>query len=230
MPEESRKTGIGFIDFLCGFPIDCVEMLVLIGEHSSSTVKGSDAGDKVHAPVPTGQFFQWPEEDKILLNRTALPAKNTETFPADLEGEPDPAHAHWWLRLHLDGSEKYPIPGEFIGLGVRMMPNLYWGKQKSSPFIWSGNWMDTVYYTGGVITEVIAPSDIVPFHTYKVKWRKDEVTATPSDFALYKVGDRVTILKDVATIKKSQLWKDDDTDTFGELWMIAPITFYGLEG
>ena len=82
---------------------------------------------------------------------------------------------------------------------------------------------------GGGVTEVIEPTDEAPYPTYKVQWRKDEVTATPSDFAEYKVGDRVTILKDVATTKQSQLWKDDDMKEFGENWMIVPITFYGLE-
>ena len=230
---EERKTGIGFIDFLCGFPIDCVEMLVLIGEISSSqTQEGEavlDGGGKVHAPVPTGEFFKWPEEGKILLNKTALPAKDTEIFPADLAGKPDPTHAHWWLRLHLDGSEKYPVPGEFIGLGVRMMPNMYWGKQKSSPFIWSGNWMDTVYYTGARVIAIISPTGDVPYPTYRVQWRKYVVTAKPSDFALYKVGDWVTILKDVSVEKSSQTWEDGDMNTFGGNWMILPVSFYGLD-
>jgi len=59
----------------------------------------------------------------------------------------------------------------------------------------------------GRITEVIEPTDEVPYPTYKVQWRKDEVTATPSDFSEYRVGDRVTILKDVATTKQSHSGK-----------------------
>lgn len=112
-----------------------------------------------------------------------------------------------------------------------MMPDMYWGHQKSSPFLYSGNWMDTVYYTGARITEVIDPTDEKLYPTYKVKWRKDEITINPSDFAEYKVDDRVTILKDVSTDKKSQLWKDDDmkSDCDKEKWQIIPITFYGLE-
>jgi hypothetical protein len=71
-----------------------------------------------------------------------------------------------------------------------------------------------------------------------VAWRKDEITARPSDFAEYRVDDRVTILKDVATEKKTQLWKDDDMQYFGGkkeiapkdiTWQIIPLTFYGLE-
>ena len=222
----------GWIDFLTGFPMDCVEMLVAIGEYSTKaekvTVKAGD--NKAAAPVPD-KFFEWPDDEKVLLNRTALATKNIcKILAPNLEGEPKPAKAHWWFRVNLAGdTAKFPVPGEFVGLGVRMMPDVPWGKQKSSPFIYSGNWMDTVYYTGAVIKEVIDPTDTVPYPTYTVQWRKDVVTATPSDFALYKVGDRVTILKDVTTEKKTQLWKDDDAKTFGDTWMICPITFYGLE-
>jgi hypothetical protein len=127
------------------------------------------------------------------------------------------------------GAAKFPVPGEFLGLGVRMFPGMYWGRQKSSPFVYSGQWFDSVYLTGGIIKEVIGPTDEVPYPTYKVQWRKDEVTAKPSDFAEHKIDDRVTILKDVATEKKSQLWKDEDMKEFGDNWTIAPISFYGLD-
>ena len=224
----------GWIDFLAGFPIDCVEMLLAIGEYSSKadqvTVKPGE--DRAAAPVPD-KFFDWPDQDKVLLNKTALPVKGLAKIIAkNLEGEPEPKNAHWWFRVNLvdQDAKKWPVPGEFLGLGVRMMPDVPWGKQKSSPFVWSGNWMDTVYYTGAVIKEVIEPTDEAPYSTYTVTWRgKDLENVRPSDFALYKVGDRVTILKDVSTEKKTQLWKDDDMKTFGDNWMIAPITFYGLE-
>lgn len=239
-PEAVEGSSLTFIDFLAGFPIDCVEMLVLIGEISSKTKEGEDSkiavqeGTGVTAPVPKdpAHFFKWPEKDKILLNLTAIATKNVGKILAKNLEEPKPSHTHWWFRVQLTGGDKkFPVPGEFVGLGVRMMPDMYWGHQKSSPFIYSGNWMDTVYYTGARITEVIAPTDTVPYPTYKVQWRKDEITVNPSDFAEYKVDDRVTILKDVATEKKTQLWKDDDMKTGCDKtkWVITPITFYGLE-
>ena len=223
----------GWIDFLGGFPVDCVEMLVAIGEYSSKAdqVSVKEGSDKVAAPMPE-KFFAWPDKDKVMFNLTALPTKNAGKMLApNLEGEPKPAKVHWWFRVNLvdQDKKKWPVPGEFVGLGVRMMPDKPWGKQQSSPFIYSGHWMDTMFYTGAVIKEVIAPTDTVPYSTYTVQWRKVVVTANPSDFTLYKVGDRVTIVKDVATDKKSQLWKDDDMKIFGATWMIAPITFYGLE-
>ena len=234
-PEAVFATGdvAAWIDFLAGFPIDCCEMLVAIGEYSSTAknVTVKDGTNKPAASVPD-KFFTWPETDKVLFNLTGIPTKNVGKMLApNLEGEPKPAKAHWWFLANLSDQDKkkWPVPGEFLGLGIRMMPDVPWGKQKSSPFIYSGNWMDTVYLTGGVITAVIDSTDTVPYPTYKVKWRKDEFSVNQSDFALYKVGDRVTILKDVTATKKSQRWDDDDMKTFGDTWMIVPVTFYGLE-
>ena len=230
--SEAAKAGsLAFIDFLAGFPIDDVEMLVLVGEFSSKASKVSvQPGTGVSPPMPKGGFFKWPDPDKVLLNLTALPTKNVaQIFAPNLGGEPKPSHAHWWLRVQIAGEgKKWPVPGEFLGLGVRMFPGMFWGHQKSSPFVYSGNWMDTVYYTGARITEIIAPTDEVPYPTYKVKWRKDEVTVNPSDFSEYKVGDRVTIVKDVATEKKSQSWRDPDMKAFGANWMICPLSFWGI--
>jgi hypothetical protein len=243
--DPDDKPG-GFIHFLAGFPIDCVEMLVAIGEISSKAKEGEDSkvsvqeGTGVSPPVPkegVHGFFKWPEKDKILLNLTAIATKDVAKILAkNLEDEPKQIKAHWWFRVELvagtaEKPNKWPVPGEFVGLGVRMFPGMYWGHQKSSPFAYSGNWMDTVYYTGARITAIIDPTDEIPYPTYQVTWRKDEITVNPSDFAEYKVDDRVTILKDVTTEKKSQLWKDDDMKSGCDKtkWQIVPITFYGLE-
>jgi hypothetical protein len=214
----------------------------MVGEYSTDEKLLAEAGSVkpgtgAAAPMPT-KFFQWPEEDKILVNTTAIVSKDVKWFAKNLSGEQKPER-HRWLRINLTaGSEefpnKYPVPGEFMGLGVRMMPDKPWGKQESSPFLYSGNWMDTVYYTSAVVQGINEPTDEEPYSTYDVKWRESgakgsSITVRPSDFAEYKVGDRVTILKDVATTKKTQLWKDEDMDTFGDTWMIAPIGFYGLD-
>lgn len=258
-PEAVEGGQAAFIDFLAGFPIDCVEMLVFIGEISSKAKEGASSkvnvqlGTSVVPPVPSGSssFFQWPEEGKILLNLTAIVTKNVgKIFAPNLTGEPKPSHVKWWFRVQLAGGEvKFPVPGEFGGLGVRMFPGFFWGRQKSSPFIYSGNYLNTIYYSGGWITEVIEPEEDgkFPWKTYKIKWQGEIVNVIPTDFAEYRGpigdlhGDRVTILKDVSTEKTSQTWKDDDQraatavtgegteKTFVGPWQICPITFYGLE-
>jgi hypothetical protein len=230
------------MDFLCGFPIECVEMLMYVGQFSSTKEILQEAvkegAGKVHAPVPgPGRFFEWPEERNILLNVTAKPTTYTDIFPADIAAA-QPVHAHWWIRLHLDGYEKYPVPGELGFLGVRMMPDMFWGKQKSSPFLYSGNYMDTVYYTGAVVKTVIEPTQDKPYPRYLVQWRMDRVEARPTDFAEYKVDDRVTILKNVTTDKATETWMDYDTNRSARFppedddkvdWKICPIGFYGLD-
>ena len=235
-PEAVFATGnvAIWLDFLAGFPVDCVEMLVLIGEYSTQADKVAvkEGQGKPAAPVPD-KFFEWPEKDKVLFNLTGIPTKNVAKMLApNLEGEPKPTKTHWWFRtdLVIQDDQKFPVPGEFLGLSVRMMPDLPWGKQKSSPFIYSGNWTDTVFLSSAVIKEVNEPTDTVLYSTYTAAWHGQEIKdVRPSDFALYKVGDRVTLLKDVTADKKTQLWKDDDMKTFGDTWMIVPITFYGLE-
>jgi hypothetical protein len=239
-PAGPEDAPVGFIHFLAGFPIDTVEMIMIIGEESSkSDSKTGDAkvavqpgAGRATAPVWKGGsvIFEWPDPTKLCLNKTALKEFGALFFATNLPGEPKPSKPHWWFRMELLGGE-YIVPGEFLALGVRMMPGEYWGKQKSSPFIYSGNYMDTVCFTAGKITEVIEPTDDVPFPTYKVKWHNNEITINPTDFAEYRVGDRVTILKDVGTEKKSQLWKDDDMKIECDkgTWAICPVTFYGLE-
>jgi hypothetical protein len=252
----------GFIDFLAGFPIEdkgvpAVEMLMAIGQYSTTPdkVTAVPGDDKVVAPVPE-TFFQWPDKDKILLNLTSLVAANfdqvtqqnvtgvpAQILAKNLNGQPAPTKPHWWFRINMPASDasgnppKWPVPGELLALGVRMMPDVCWGTQSqlSSSFMYAGHWMDTVFYTSGVVTEVIDPTVDTPYPTYKVKWRVTDansdgiVTATPSDFATYQVGDRVTILKDVTTTKTSQLWSDDDMKAFGDTWQIVPISFYELD-
>ena len=263
-PDAVDEGQAAFIDFLAGFPIDCVEMLVFIGELSSKSKEDEDSkvnvqpGTSVVPPVPHGDgpFFRWPEEDKILLNLTAIVTKNVgKIFAPNLTGELKPSSSKWWFRCQLAGGEvKFPVPGEFGGLGVRMFPGMYWGRQKSSPFVYSGNFLDTIWYSSGAITEVIEPetedeetAGKFPWNTYKIKWRGEEVLTIPTDFAEYRgpvdedtPGDRICILKDVGTEKTSQLWLDEDMKAetactpdepkeFIGPWAVAPICFYGLE-
>jgi len=227
---------VAFIDFIGGFPIDCVEMLVAIGSISSipdKVVTVYPGNDKPFAP-PHKDLFKWPEEDKILLNLTALPTKDVAKFFAkNLSGEVKPEKAHWWFRVNIvvKADQKWPAPGEFLGLGILLFPGEPWGKQKSSPFIYSGNFFDSVYLSGGIIKEIQEPEDDRPYPTYTVAWhgKEDIKDVRSSDFAEYKVDEWVAILKDVATEKKSQLWKDDDMEIFDkEKFVIAPITYYGI--
>jgi hypothetical protein len=223
------------LNFLGGFPLDCLEMMVLVGEYSSLPNNVDvKAGQSGIPPMPAKAFF-WPEDGRIVFNKLASAVKNSTTgleakMFADSLGSEQPKK-HWWFNTLFSSEQadqrKVPVPGEFMGLGVRIMFDKPWGEQKSSPFLYAGNWMDSVYYTSAVIKEVQEPTGERPYPLYTVQWRGLEVEATPSDFAEYAVGDRVTILKDVETEKPEQTWEDEDVEEFNpDKWVIAPVSFY----
>lgn len=243
--EFLSEGACGWIHFLGGFPIDCCEMIGFVGELSPVADLSVQSGSGfVAAPVPES-FFEGMDADKLLMNLTALPEAIAEILADSVDGEQEPDNLHWWLAVNLPETtfeEKYPTPGEFLAMLVRMMPDKPWGSQKSSPFLWSGNFMDTVYYTSGVIKEILEPTDLIPFPRYRMQWRApagitpeefeaedDLVVLRPSDFASYEVDDRGAILKDVETEKTTQLWKDADMTEVETMWQIVPITFYEME-
>ncbi len=238
------------MNFVAGFQIEACEMMMAIGEYSSQIDKDgkklveaqSGLGLKT-APKPP-DYYNWPDEEKVLLNKLYKRTREADGYGMEVyifERRASKLVKHFWLQMVLfgegnvcAGDRKWPIPGEFIGLGVRMLRGLPWGEQRSSPFIYSGNWVDGVFLTSGVIKEIIEPTDTIAYPTYKVSWHNlsDPITLNPSDFAEYKVGDRVTILKDITVTKTHQSSEDDDVKANCEKskWQIVPITFYGDQG
>lgn len=253
-PPMSQPEGVSgpiylIMNFVAGFQIEAVEMMMAIGELSSLPdedgnvkVVAQDGGGKKTPPKPPAWFI-WPDEERVLLNKLYKRTKEASGYHMVVyifAGRAVRLRRHWWLQMVLtgdgevcEGDRKWPIPGEFIGLGVRMLRGLPWGEQKSSPFIYAGNWVDGVFLTTGTIEEIIEGGDY-HFSTYKVKWHNlaEPITLKPSDFAEYKVGDRVTILKDVSITKDYQSSEDDDVqaDCDKSKWQIVPITFYGDQG
>lgn len=239
------------MNFVAGFQIEATEMMVVVGEYSSlpdkdgkKMVEVQDGAGEKTAPKPA-EWFEWPDEGKVLLNKLYKRTKAADEYGMEVyifASRATKLSRHWWLQMYLvgkggvcEGDRKWPIPGEFIGLGVRMLRGLPWGEQKSSPFIYSGAWVDGVFLTSGVIKGVIAATDLIAYPTYRVEWHNlaDAITVNPSDFAEYKVGDRVSILKDLSAVAKTyQSSEDDDvkTDCDKSKWMICPLTFYNDQG
>lgn len=237
-PEAFGEKDIGFVHFLSGFPYDEAEIMGMLRESTCPrTVDVVQAeGGEVTPPVPKDFFSGFPEAD-TLHNYLAVAAEDVDELADGLKGEPDP-DLLWWLRrgLKLEEGQKWPVPGEFAALAVRLFPGKYWGEQESSPFLFSGNWLDTVYYTTATVEEVLEPDETRPFPLYRVKWRKkdDEPEganihlARPSGFERYEAGERVAVLKDPATTRESQTWKDDQVWDKA-VWRLVPITFYEAE-
>ena len=233
----------GFVHFLSGFPMDTPEALIMIGEISSRAIYKAgklpvmDGKGEITSPVPDNLFSAF-DDTALLLNYLYLETNQALVMADNLDGEPDAQQLHWWVATNfLTVDEiKFPYPGEFFSLGIRMMPDKYWDKQESSPFLFAGCFLDTIYYSSGIIKEKTEPTDEFPFFTYKVQWRKNTYSpCIATDFTEYNVDDRVVLLKNVETEKTSQLWKDDDMDpdknddlTSGK-WSIAPMMFYGYD-
>lgn len=228
---QNNEGALAWADFLSGYPYGCCEMLVLAGEVTTETEKWPTSPDDSESPVPPvpDDFFQEEQygQDKVAYNLNWLENDHVEAFIEGVKGEKNPSAPNWWLRINFVGSEKYPYPGEFFGLGVRIFPNLTWGHQKNSPFLYSGNWIDTKMITSAQAKIVEKTAE--GYYICQIDWRKkQDILVYPSDFAEYRAGERVTIMKDLSADKTSQLWKDKDCFEFdAETWRIVPLTYYG---
>jgi hypothetical protein len=175
-------------------------------------------------PVPE-KFFKGQKRQYILFNYIWLVEEGVKAMASPVAAG-EQAENLWWLRINLTEQDLYPFPGEFVGLAVRLFPNLPWGDQVSSPYLFSGNWMDTLYYTSGIVKEVIRGED---YDEYVIKWRGQDIRVKSSDFATYKCNDRVVVLKDINTGRPTQRFDDEDTEKFNDSeWVIVPVTFYNV--
>lgn len=216
---------IGFIDFMGGVVYGCMEKLGIFGEvFSEEHDLGMEGGDKPVPPLPETLFSE-TEGVVLLFNKFWLGYENVEPFTRGLEGLPGPKH-DWWTRLNLvehdASSNTMPTPGEFVGTVIHISPNLPWGWQETTPFVFSGNWMETVFYSSAIVVAVI---DSV---TYTVQYCGKHVEAKASDYARYEVDDRVAVLKGVEHEEISMTW--EDLRDFDETWWIVPMVFYQKEG
>ena len=152
------------------------------------------------------------------------------------------------MRHHLRRDAKWPLPGEFIGLLVKPWPTHVWWFQESSPFLYSGNWLETNHYTSGVVKEIMQDPAPPLGGIYKCAVRGVEVCIAASDFYEYAVGERVAIIRlpDLGRFtdetKGNFKWKEmedliarqelEEATPFNEPYtvngnmMIVPISFY----
>jgi hypothetical protein len=227
-------------------PFESVELLVMIDEYDDpAKVATKEASENDAVPPFPNDLFAGYDGDKFLLNYLFIWGNNTDPMAKSID-DPD-AQNHWWFRFNLPdrvatpdsfqnmglpdgknegGPPKYPTPGGFLGMAIRFMPDQPWGTQDTSPFIYTGNFMDTLYYSRGTVMAVEEDAD-TGLTIYQVFWHDGNTyKICASDFNQYNVGDVVAILKDSSAEKQSQLWKDDDMTTFGDNWQIVPVTFY----
>lgn len=228
-----------FVDFLSGLSWDAIEILTSIRDASM----GKDdfallQADNDASPTMPSEIFEGYKAKSIYWNYLWLVPDETKKFLVDhaenLKQTAEPENIHDWFRLNVQMTDKFPVPGEFMGLAVRIFPAFPWGDQDSNPFIFSGNFMDTAYNLRGRITEIIEETDTRPYKLYKVKTHfneGEEITICATDFMEYNVDDYITIVKDVNAIEEKDVfnWEDDKVVVDEDTWQIVPTTYYDLD-
>lgn len=239
--KGNKDNTVFFVDFMSGLSWDAIELLTSARDASMTNdqfeVIKADESDMA-APVPDTLFGGY-EEKYIYWNYLWFAPDKVEDYFYDhagsLEGTDKPKNLHDWMRLNVLMEDKFPVPGEFMGLAVRIFPEYPWGQQESNPFIFSGNFMDTAYKLRGRITEITEATANRPYKMYRVKThlnQGEEISICATDFEDYNVDDYVTIIKDVSVIDASETfnWETLAKSVADPVtWMILPTTYYDLD-
>ena len=214
---EFPNDTVGFLDFVVG-PLTVMEIITLAGEITGEVDGTIKSGGDLLPPVPN-DVLRSPGVH--LVEYGYLTMTNVQQQAPDLTDEAGVIEAgpalHDWLRVFLTDDQTWPTPGEFLALLPRPFIDFPWFYQATSPFLFCGNWFETLYYTSGI---VLADNGD---NTYSVRIKTETVTASSSDFKAYTVGQRVTILKTSGSSEETFNWKE--LTTFNS-WVIIPITFY----
>lgn len=127
---------------------------------------------------------------------------------------------HSWMRYWIRTDNTTIVPGELVVLLCRPYPLHCWWFQESAPLMYAGNWIETEFYTSGVVKCVLekwtdpdsdAPSigktDTSGYYDaeewdfdsganlYVVWVKNEEIIVSSSDFKEYEVDTRVGLLK-----------------------------------
>ena len=172
--------------------------VVLEAEDDDEEIK--TYGDTSRRLLPPGDVSDKCKGIHLIEKAYNLVHRDTEYPAAGFAGYTD-VLPHAWLRLWLDRDECWPMPGEFVGVLAKPIRPHVWWFQRSSPFLYAGNWFETEHYTSGVVEEVIPPDEAQDEvgSVYKVNVNGESLYVQSSDFLEYSVGERVTVLKVGAT-------------------------------
>jgi len=172
-----------------------------------------------------------------------VPKSDVEGLASPIKDYPEDVKPKMWMRYWIHKDSTLPVPGEFVGILCRPVaaPPHVWWFQESSPFLYAGNWVETLNLTSGVVTAVTleaARTDGGIGNQYNVKIQGCEVIVDSTDFFEYAVGERVAVLKVSSTVfsignyNSSFTWleqpllKDTDKLTKKADYVIAPMTYF----
>jgi hypothetical protein len=178
-------------------------------------------------------------EDKTAY--APLPSQDLELWASNIKDYGEEIAPKKWMRWWLHKDSVMPVPGEFIGILCRPVatPPHVWWFQESAPFLYAGNWVETTYFTSGIVQEVTleaARTDGGVGNLYKVQVQGVEILLVATDFLLYSAGDRVALMKTTTTSAKSftannqvHLQSGTSALVINTEYIIVPITFYKIK-
>ena len=122
---------IGWADFLGGFPYGVAEIMALLSESTKpKEYPVEDGTGAAAAPVPDDIFGGY-DEKQTAYNYLFIEENWCDPISDGMEELDSPK---WWQRVNFPEpkeSQKWPKPGEFVALGIRMFPDKPWGDQRN---------------------------------------------------------------------------------------------------
>jgi len=250
-PKENQHNYVGYI----AFPVGPLGVMWGISLTTDSSLSSGNSGsvrpvDALNATVQGGQLL--PPFDvgsaevagQKLMSKGYLVEDDTcvEILAPEFGGIDNPA-LHQWLRYWIKPDNVEIVPGEFVGLLCRPWPLHCWWFQETSPILYAGHWVETEFYTSGIVKEVqVIDDDFEPQegevgNRYKVWVKNEEVIVKSTDFFEYEVDERVGVLKtyregesDVNSFNWQSLELQDTGEALNTEWVIIPASFYDSSG
>lgn len=222
-----REDYVGYVTFPAG-QLGVMEVLSIL-KQTETEIDGFEMDYEEHPLLDSVCEFLFPPiddntgknkcfGDQFIQSGYIVPedkSKNVEwleTWPIPYEYYEDCAPQQW-IRYWIHKDEKWPVPGEFIGIVVKSLalPPHVWWFQDSCPFVYSGNYIETDHLTSGIVVEKTLEADRTDggFGTqYKIKIHGYDIFVYASDFMEYNVNDRVGIMKVFSPYEKPnrQFW------------------------
>ena len=168
--SEINHEGKGVGDLFSGyltFPVGPLGVMRVLSLVSESLGSENQVDDDSHKPEAGYQLLSPMHEQnndcmgRHLVEDTYLLFDPDAEYPAQVMDGVEAVLPHHWLRYWLKKEDTFPVPGEFISLVCKAqgIPPHCWWYQESNPFIYSGNWFETDYYTSGIVIGIIEEVD-----------------------------------------------------------------------
>lgn len=221
--ELTEAGAIAALEFLTG-DLVAMENTMLLGEITGEVNDVKKGGKLIPSPAPPAKSG----EELTLTHGFYVAEDNVKILQKS-----EDFHPFTVTRKEMLKEEKFPTPGEFLGMAVRAWPNHAWFSQESNPFMFAANWFETNHYSGGLVkakNDISDDQDGSDFD-YEVMVRgKLKTGVISSDFKEYEIDDRVAILKR-DSLDDDELFTNLDMkeNEYNETWIIVPITFYQEE-